>query len=128
MIWHGYSHGRCCFFSIWVFFHECSQYTGQQGKEEVISLTLLCHFHLLHRHLDINRAITAGSSPLHIASSRSRTGNLLFLSAIHLPLSYMPKTLTTTLRPLIVTSLHLKPNSLFFIKVKISVNTVMEKG
>ena len=36
------------------------------------------HFHPLHRHLDISRAITAGSSPLHIASSRTRTGNLWF--------------------------------------------------
>ena len=29
----------------------------------------LYHFHLLPRHLDTNRVITAGSSPLHIASS-----------------------------------------------------------
>ena len=73
-----------------------------------MSLTLLVHFDQVHRHLDISRAITAESSPLRIASSRSRTENLLFPSAFHLPLSYMPKTLTTMLRPLIVTSLHLK--------------------
>ena len=39
------------------------------------------NFHPLHRHLDIGRAITAESSPLHIASSRTRTGNLWFPSA-----------------------------------------------
>ena len=44
------------FFSIWVFFHEHSQFTGQQGKGEGIYLTPLYHFHLLHRHLDISRA------------------------------------------------------------------------
>ena len=34
-----------------------------------ISLTPHYHFHPLHRHLDIRRAITAESSPLHIASA-----------------------------------------------------------
>ena len=33
---------------IWVYFHEHSQFTGQQGKGEVISLTPLKHFHRLH--------------------------------------------------------------------------------
>ena len=69
------------FFSIWVFFHEHSRITGLQGKEEGISLTPHYHFHPLHRHLDISRAITAESSPLRIASSRTRTGNLWFSSA-----------------------------------------------
>ena len=45
------------FFSIWVFFHEHSRFTGQQGKGEAISLTPLCHFHPYHRHLDISQAI-----------------------------------------------------------------------
>ena len=66
------------FFSIWVFFHDHSRITGLQGKGESISLTPHYHFHPLHRHLDISRAITAESSPLHIASSRTRTGNLWF--------------------------------------------------
>ena len=35
----------------------------------------------LHRRLDISRAITAESSPLRIAGSRTRTGNLWFPSA-----------------------------------------------
>ena len=52
------------FFSIGVFFHEHSRSTGQQGKGEGIYLTPLYHFHPLHRHLDISRAITADSSPL----------------------------------------------------------------
>ena len=55
-------------FSIWVFFHEHSWFTGQQRKGEAISLTPLYHFHPLHRHLDISRVITAESSPLYLAS------------------------------------------------------------
>ena len=51
------------------------------GEGEGIYLTPLYHFHLLHRHLDISRAITAESSPLHIVGSRTRTGNLWFPSA-----------------------------------------------
>ena len=35
------------------------------------SLTPHYHFHPLHRHLDISWVITAESSPLHIASSRT---------------------------------------------------------
>ena len=69
------------FFFIWVFFHEHSRFTGQQGKGKGIYLTPLYHFHPLHRHLDSSRAITAESSPLHIASSRTRTGILWFPSA-----------------------------------------------
>ena len=68
------------FFSIWVFFHEHSRFTGQQGKGEGIYLTPLYHFHPLHRRLDISRAIAAESSPLHIAGSPTRTGNLWFPS------------------------------------------------
>ena len=47
------------------------------GKGEgYLSLTPLYQFHPLKRHLDISRAITAESLPLHIASWWSRTGNL----------------------------------------------------
>ena len=60
------------FFSIWVLFHEHSRVTGLQGKGEGISLTPYYQFHPLHRHLDITRAITAESSPLRRASSRTR--------------------------------------------------------
>ena len=69
------------FFSNWVFFHDHYRITGLQRKGEGISLTLHYHFHPLHRHLDISRAITAESSPLHIGTSRTRTGNLWFSSA-----------------------------------------------
>ena len=69
------------FFLSGFFFQEHSQFTGQQGKGEVIYLTPAYHFHLLHRHLDIYRAITAESSPLHIAGNRTRTGNLWFPGA-----------------------------------------------
>ena len=65
------------FFPICVFFHEHSRITGLQENGEGISLTP----HQLHRHLDISWAITTESSPLHIASSRTRTGNLWFPSA-----------------------------------------------
>ena len=57
---------------------------------EGISLTPHYHFHPLHRRLDISRAITAGSSPLHIASSRNWTRNLWFPSASRYTLSYAP--------------------------------------
>ena len=69
-------------------FHEHSRIIGPQGKGKGISLTSHYHLHPLHRHLDISRVITAESSPLHIESSRTRTGNLWFLGAIRYPLSY----------------------------------------
>ena len=52
-------------FSICVFLHKHSQFTGQQGKGEGTYLTPLYHFHSLHKH--ISRAITAESSPLLVA-------------------------------------------------------------
>ena len=69
------------FFSIWVFFHEHSWFTGQQGNRVGIYLTPLYHFHLLHRYLDKCWAITAESSSLHTVSSRTRNGNLWFPNA-----------------------------------------------
>ena len=64
------------FFSIWVFFHEHSQFTEQQRKGEAISLTPLYHFHPLHKHLDIiSLTITEESSLLYIACCRTQTGN-----------------------------------------------------
>ena len=50
-----------------VFFHEHSLVTGQQEKGEAISLPPHYYSYPLRRH--ISRAITAESSPLHIASS-----------------------------------------------------------
>ena len=49
-----------------------------RGRGRLISVIPFYHFHPLHRHLDISQAITADSSPLHIVSSRSQTGNLWF--------------------------------------------------
>ena len=66
-----------------VFVNEHSRITGLQGKGEGISLTPHYYFHPLHRHLDISRAITAESSPLHITCSWTQTGNLWFPSASH---------------------------------------------
>ena len=63
-------------FSLWIFFQEHSRFIGRQGKGETFY-----HFYPLHRHLDISQAINAVSSPLHIASSWTRTGNLWFPSA-----------------------------------------------
>ena len=71
------------FLSIWVFFGDYSRFPGQQGKRESSSsFNPLYHlFHLLPRHLSINLAATANSSPLHIAtSSRTSTGNFWFPS------------------------------------------------
>ena len=73
------NHLKKKYHNIFFFFHEHSWFTGQQGKGEVISLIPLYYFHLLHRHLD-SQAITAESSPLHIATSRTRIGNLWFPS------------------------------------------------
>ena len=69
-----------------------SRFRVQHGKGEAISITPPYHFHLPHWHLDISGAITAESSPLHIASSRTRTGNLCFLSTSCWPLSQALKT------------------------------------
>ena len=70
-----------CIFSVGVFLDDHSRITGMQGKEERISLTPHYHFHPFHRQLDISRAVTAKSSPLHRSSSRIRTGDLWFPSA-----------------------------------------------
>ena len=76
---------------IYIFLPEHSRFTGQQGKGESIYLTPLYYFHSLHRHLDISRAITAESSPVHIGNSRTRTRE---------PLVSEGKSLTTKLRAL----------------------------
>ena len=70
----------CIYISVWVFFHNHSRITGLLGREESVSLDPHYHFHPRQKHLDISRPITAESSPLHIGSSRTRTGNLWFPS------------------------------------------------
>ena len=54
---------------------------GLQGKGEDISLTPHYYLHSLHGHLHIRWVMAAESSPLHISSSLTRTGNLWFPSA-----------------------------------------------
>ena len=84
------NHPQACFL-YWISFHEHSQFTGHQGKVEAFSLTPLYHFPPFHRHFDISRVITTGSSLLRIAGNRSRTGNnIWFPSASRSPLSYAP--------------------------------------
>ena len=74
-----------CIFFLYVFFsHEHLQIiTGQKGKGDIISLIPPYHFHPLHKHLYINRAITAESSSLHIASRWTQTRNPSLPSASH---------------------------------------------
>ena len=67
-------------FSYLYFFHKHSRFTVHQGKWEAISLTPLYHFHPVYRHKDIRRVTAAKSSPLHIASSRTRPEKLWFPS------------------------------------------------
>ena len=64
--------------SVGVFFHDHSRITGLLGKEEGISLTPYYHFHPLHRQLDINRAVTAGGSLLHIGRTGPEPGTFGF--------------------------------------------------
>ena len=68
-------------FFFYLNFHEHSQITELQGKEEGIYLSPHYHFHLFHRHLDIGRAITAESSPLHIAA-RLKLGTFGFQAQV----------------------------------------------
>ena len=51
------------------------------GEEGGHVITPHYHFHPLHRHLNINRVITAERSPLHIGSSWTRTVNHCLPSA-----------------------------------------------
>ena len=64
-----------------------SQDSRERGKG--VYLTSLYNFHLPEKRLGISRVITAGSSHLHIASSRTRTGTSLVSKR---------KSLTTKLR------------------------------
>ena len=70
------------FFSIWVFFHEhfmIHRTAGEGGGYLFNSSLTLPPVSQTLRY--ISRAITANSSPVHIADSRTWTGNLWFLSA-----------------------------------------------
>ena len=92
------------FFYMWVFFHEHSRITGLQGKG--IPLTPHYHFHRLHRHLDISQAITAESSPLHIAGSRD--SNREPLVSGHKSLTTKPRALLVETCPFLVHLINVK--------------------
>ena len=85
-LWSNVNIMRDIYFLSGFFFHEHSWFTERHEKCEAISLSPLYHLHPLHRHLDISRAITVESSPLHRASSCTRTGNLWFPGASRYPL------------------------------------------
>ena len=75
----------------WVFFHKHSRtFSNYSRRKGGISLIPHYHFHPLHIHLDISRAITAESLPLHIPSSRTQTGALF--RKFHTPLVSEPGT------------------------------------
>ena len=82
LTWQFYN-SNCSLFSIWVFFHKHLRFTGQQVKGQVICLAPLYHFYPLYRHWSISRETTAETSPLHIANSRTRNGNLWLPSTSH---------------------------------------------
>ena len=71
------------FFSIWVFFHEHTQFTGQQEKGKVICLTGLNHFYPLCSYLNISLATKAETTLLHIASYRTRNFDCCTPSQLH---------------------------------------------
>ena len=60
------------------FFFRISSFTGQQGKGEAITLTLLYHFHALYRRLNTSQVIAAESLPLRIAGSQTQIRELWF--------------------------------------------------
>ena len=75
------NHGLTLFFLSGFSFTTIHNSQDCKGRGRAFLLTPHDHFHPLRRHLDISRAITAESSPLHIASRRTRTGELWFPSA-----------------------------------------------
>ena len=77
-----FSHKILTFFFLSGFSFTYIHYS-QDSKEGGWVYFELYHFHPFHRHLDISRAITKESSPLHIASNRTQTKNLWFPSASH---------------------------------------------
>ena len=76
------------FFSIWVFFHDHSQFIGRQEKWEVIYLTVIYHVYPLCSYLNISRATKAETSLPHIASCRTRTTNFDYCTPLQLFIKY----------------------------------------
>ena len=63
----------------WLFFHEHSRFAGQHKKREGIFLTSHYNFHPFHRHLDISRAITVESLPLHTQLAAGLRPGILYI-------------------------------------------------
>ena len=76
----GYFLIQISFFLSGIFYTNIHESQDCRRRGGGISLTPHYHFHPLHKHLDISWAITAESSPLHIASSRTQTGKLWSLT------------------------------------------------
>ena len=90
----------------------------QRGRRRSFQAPLY-HFHRLHRHLDISRAIVARSSPLHIASEHSRTSmtvNIYSLKKL-LPSTYLQENVHS---PVMVFQEIFTPWSRFFLANKYS--------
>ena len=72
-------------FAFFIFFLSEFSFTNIQDSQDSRgrggSLYPFYHFHLFHRHLDISWVIAAESSPLRIAGSRIRAGNLWFTNS-----------------------------------------------
>ena len=81
MLW---SRIRLFCFSVWVFFMNIDKSQNSRGRGRLCFYILffIYHFHLLQRHLDISWVIATERSPLRIADSRTRNGNLWFPYAI----------------------------------------------
>ena len=59
-----FASARKFFYSLGFSFTKLHDSQDSRGRRKAISLIPLYHFHLLHRHLDTSRVITAKSSPL----------------------------------------------------------------
>ena len=76
------------FFSICVFFHKYSQFTGHEGEGWGWGPILLTPL-ISYTRFTLSQAITAEKSPLHIVTSRIITENLWFLSASRNTATYL---------------------------------------
>ena len=124
LIWRVFHMTPFFFFFFFLDLGFISRTLTMQGKGEGIYLTPLYHFHPLHRHLDISWVITTESSPLHIAGSWTRTGNLWFPSASRLPPSYAPLNHQAT-RPFFCEKKICHNKKRFVIKIKMRIKMIM---
>ena len=69
-------------FSIWVFFHEHSRFTGHQGKGETISLTLLYHIYPVYRHLDTVQLLQRAHLYTYVAAAGLKPETFGFLAQV----------------------------------------------